>query len=175
MRRMGRPFTASVLFFSRYSTFGQEEPITGNGPSLKAYLNDFRPFSKTPREAALKVFSEKMRGSNIFERLPEFWEFKEHVYNVMASWVSKETGAPVDIDVARLDLNDETLTTLGDVGFLEQVSEVGKGTWRVRGTSLEQPRRTLVNFMFELLDRATCECRRECGIGVRLLETKPFE
>ncbi|MCY3739937.1 MAG: strawberry notch family protein [Candidatus Poribacteria bacterium] len=134
------------------ATIGQQHPLIGDSPRMKTLIEQVMNFDKTPREAALRKVIEALNSGQegMFERMPQFASGVETALDIMLHWLErdadgKKTGRYQEIDIARMNLDDATLSELERIGLIEQ----SNGNWKVVGENIDQRHATMARHIHE--------------------------
>ena len=134
------------------ATIGQQQSLIGDSPRLKTLIEQVLNFNKTPREAAIRNFVEALNSGQegMFERMPQFASGVDVALDIMQQWLERDadgnkTGNFQEIDIARMNLDGETLTELERIGLIEKAGDA----YKVVGETIEARHATLANHVHE--------------------------
>lgn len=120
---------------------------------MKTLIEQVLNFNKTPREAALRKFVEALNSGQkgMFERMPQFASGTEVALDVMQHWMERDadgqkTGNSQEIDIARMNLDADTLAELERIGLIARDAD---GNPAIVGKNINQRHATLARHIHE--------------------------
>ena len=156
----------AALFWSRYgeiSVYGQRDPLTGQGPRLKAYLNEIRAFRKNERELAFGALMDALGSGQpgMFQMLPLAGEGGETLWDVATKLrqpkpvhpaLAEDAEQQSFLDAVHAGINEldaEHQTELQRIGMIEPDSDSDSDGYKLVGKDFLAQQATFMNFTHE--------------------------